>query len=163
MGRGGGHALREGVSRHHTPIDESGISGDELSIDDWEEDVCLIVVYPEETLSAAMSAGAWLLSRLTANVTAWCTPRSAVYLLTTRNGLSASRGGSVGDVGVKTGDVTQKRRFQEPLLIYIARHDNKEFAPSAARQLTGCESGYVSDALSPLFNNNLLTYTRAAM
>ena len=81
------------------------------------EDVCLIVVYPEETLSAAMSVGAadaWPLSSLGVyllTLQLGVLRAGAAFLLTTRNGLSTARGGrftgegSVGDdVGDSSGD-----------------------------------------------------------
>ena len=55
-GRGGVHALGEGVSQHHTPIDKSGISGDELgdelSIDDWEGDTDEVVRQDDKHVQA---------------------------------------------------------------------------------------------------------------
>jgi hypothetical protein len=72
--------------------------------------VCLIVVYPEETLSAAMSPDAWPLSSLGVyllTLQLGVLRAGAAFLLTTRNRLSTARGGSFtgeGGVGDDVGD-----------------------------------------------------------
>ena len=74
------------------------------------EDVCLIVVYPEETLSAAMSVGAadaWPLSSLGVyllTLQLGVLRAGAAFLLTTRNGLPTESLTGEGSVGNDVGD-----------------------------------------------------------
>ena len=77
------------------------------------EDVCLIVVYPEETLSAATSADAWPLSSLGVyllTLQLGVLRAGAAFLLTTRKGLSTARGGSFTGEGSAGDDVGDSSR-----------------------------------------------------